>query len=50
MYTVAELIESLKQCPPTYEVLLGDEFDWYELSSVAIDNDAKTVDLFALKN
>lgn len=47
MYTVAELIEALKKCPPNYEVLLEDEFTWYELEAVAIDNDAKTVDLFA---
>jgi hypothetical protein len=48
MYTVAELIEALKQCPQDYEIALieSDGNDTY-LKAVGIDNDAKTVDLFA---
>lgn len=45
-YTVAELIEALKKCPPDYVVLFTDECVWYGISAVAIDNDEETVDLY----
>ena len=43
MYTVAELIETLKQCPQDYEVLLGF---MTEIESVGIDHEKQTVNLF----
>ena len=46
MYTVAELIETLKQCPQDYEVNIFVEYENYGLESVGIDHDNKKVDLF----
>lgn len=47
MYTVAELIETLKQCPQDYEVYIRTETTIYSLETVGIDNNEKTVDLFS---
>lgn len=47
MYTVAELIETLKQCPQDYEVIVGAESTIFYIYSVGIDHDEKTVDLYA---
>ena len=46
MFTVAELIETLKQCPQDYEVRMRADWESYEINSVGIDNDEHTVDLF----
>ena len=46
MYTVAELIETLKQCPQDYEVKIRVDYEGYEINSVGIDHDEHTVDLF----
>ena len=48
MYTVAELIETLKQCPQDYKV---DFFSHYEglgfdIDEVAINHEAETVTLY----
>jgi hypothetical protein len=48
MYTVAELIETLKQCPQDYKVSV---FSLYEgtgfiVEQLGIDHDEKTVTLF----
>ncbi len=47
MYTVKELIETLKQCPEDYEVLIDTKTTIYQLEMVGIDHGEKTVDLFA---
>lgn len=48
MYTVKELIETLKQCPEDYEVLINYIEDIYSpIEEVGIDHKEKTVDLFA---
>ena len=50
MYTVAELIETLKQCPQDYEVTISinlKRIGYYDIDTVAIDHDDKTVDLSA---
>lgn len=44
MYTVKELIETLKQCPQDYEVLIDIDLP---LEVVAINNDTKIVNLLA---
>lgn len=50
MYTVKELIEALKQCPEDYEVVIVDTLgDLFSIDVLGIDNDAKTVNLFAEK-
>lgn len=47
MYTVKELIETLKQCPEDYEVMVNYmEHIWSSIVSVGIDHEEKTVDLF----
>lgn len=43
MYTVAELIETLKQCPQDYEVMIS-EFE--SIEEVGVNHIEKTVDLF----
>ena len=45
-YTVEELIRALEQCPPDYVVLYTDECIWYGISSVGIDHNEQTVELF----
>ena len=53
MYTVKELIETLKECPEDYEVQVIRNYGGYAISSthkidtVGIDMNKKTVDLFA---
>lgn len=47
MYTVKELIETLKQCPQDYEVLLDADFAIFKIDTVGIDHEEETVDLFA---
>jgi hypothetical protein len=52
MYTVKELIEALQQCPQDYEVNIikgscGYRISHtYEVKTVGIDNNEKSVDLF----
>ena len=46
MYTVAELIETLKQCPQDYEVLINTPHFISGIETVGIDNNEQTVDLF----
>ena len=46
MYTVKELIETLKQCPEDYEVLIHGTGEFLGIETVGIDNEEKTVDLF----
>jgi hypothetical protein len=46
MYTVKELIEALQQCPQDYEVRICADCTIFDLESVGIDHDDKTVDLF----
>ena len=46
MYTVKELIETLKQCPDDYEVTLNVPGMCLGIDSVGIDHEEKTVDLF----
>lgn len=47
MYTVKELIESLKQCPEDYEVMLIDtNGDAHCIDALGINNATETVDLF----
>lgn len=52
MYTVKELIETLKECPEDYEVqvIKGSTgygiSHTYEIKTVGIDFNKKTVDLF----
>lgn len=53
MYTVAELIETLKQCPQDYPVYLRTETGVYNadgiyrIYTVGIDPNEETVDIFA---
>ena len=47
MYTVKELIETLKQCPQDYEVLINSVTFVTGIETVGIDNNEQTVDLFA---
>ena len=47
MYTVKELIETLKQCPEDYEVLFNDGYTVHSIEQVGIDNNEQTVDLFS---
>ena len=47
MYTVAELIETLKQCPQDYKInILDIEGFALEINSIGITHDEKTVDFF----
>jgi hypothetical protein len=53
MYTVKELIETLKQCPEDYEVLMCSNPYTFAIDQtnaieqVGIDHGEKTVELFA---
>ena len=46
IYTVSELIEALKQCPPDYPVMIKAEDGFHFLVQLGIDPTEKTVDLF----
>ena len=48
LWTVAELIEALRQCPPGFhiEIHMGD-LPSSGLAALGIDLDCETVDLFA---
>lgn len=46
MYTVAELIETLKQCPQDYTISMCEEGEFFAVMRVGIDNENRTVDLF----
>lgn len=48
MFTVKELIESLKQCPPDYEIeVFNFSDDTVEtFNSLGIDNDSKKVTFY----
>ena len=46
MYTVKELIETLKQCPEDYEVTISALDMEFAVNVVGINHDTKTVDLF----
>lgn len=46
MYTVAELIEALKQCPQDYPVMLNAPCEKAELETIGINHQTGTVDLF----
>lgn len=47
MYTVKELIETLKQCPEDYEVeFTNNRGIFYTIDVVGIDHNDKTVTLF----
>lgn len=48
LWTVAELIEALRQCPPDFhiEIHMGD-LPSSGLAALGIDLDCETVDLFA---
>lgn len=49
MYTVKELIETLKQCPEDYEVLLCDDLGTYlKIEQVGIDHAEQDVTLFSI--
>ena len=43
MYTVAELIETLKQCPQEYEVMVSE---LESIEEIGINHENKTVDIF----
>lgn len=47
MYTVAELIETLKQCPQDYKVNIYSLYEGFgfDIDQVAIDHEAKAVTL-----
>jgi type III secretion system FlhB-like substrate exporter len=47
MYTVKELIEALENCPQDYQIKLVSDTVHFDIESVGIDNDTKTVDLFS---
>ena len=47
MYTVAELIETLKQCPQDFPVFIHTNCEIFGIETVGIDNKEETVDLFA---
>ena len=44
--TVKELIEALQECPQDYEVMVSAESKFLFLSTIGIDLNEKTVDLF----
>lgn len=46
MYTVAELIETLKQCPQDYTVYFNHDGDYFAIECVGINNEEETVDFF----
>lgn len=46
MYTVKELIETLKQCPQDYEVIANTGDDIYTVFTIGIDHESKRVDIF----
>ena len=46
-FTVAELIDALKQCPQDYLVMINSDGDFKFINAVGIDPNEKTVDLFA---
>lgn len=46
MYTVKELIETLKQCPQDYPVYINLGIEVYDIETVGIDPNEKTVDIF----
>lgn len=43
MYTVAELIETLKQCPQDYLVMVSE---LESIEEIGINHESKTVDIF----
>lgn len=47
MYTVEELIEALKQCPPDYVVKICMECASEDIESVGVNPEEKTVGIFA---
>ena len=53
MYTVAELIKTLQQCPQDYEVVMNIfsvtnyVTDEYSIETAESNHDTKTVDLFS---
>lgn len=49
MYTVAELIETMKQCPQDYQVIMNftAAAECWTIEAVGIDHDDKVVDLFS---
>lgn len=44
MYTVKELIEALQQCPEDYTVFMGADCTIFDIESVAINHEEKSVD------
>ena len=46
MYTVKELIETLKQCPEHWQVLLHSATESGNIDAVGIDDNEETIDLF----
>ena len=49
MYTVKELIETLKQCPQDYEVFINTPVSIFHGEMVGIDHEEESVDLFTGK-
>lgn len=47
MYTVRELIDALQKCPEDFEVIIHTPEEGFGIEAVGIDNEDKTVDLFA---
>lgn len=49
MYTVAELIKVLQQCPQDYQVIMNfiAAAECWTIEAVGIDHEVKTVDLFS---
>lgn len=47
MYTVKELIETLKECPEDYEIrTIDNEGFFLEITAIGFDTKNKTVDFF----
>lgn len=47
MYTVKELIETLKQCPEDYEVAIVVGDNLFSSDEIGLNHDTKTVDIFS---